>query len=294
MKQLCLVAVILCLTGCAGSAYRLPQVNEADVQAMQQKIANNTKPLKVYDRSDKTYKQKVASITGRLTKNAKPLCEYAEYKSCYFKATYNPDKTFNAYASEGYKITVFRGLLQHLKNDDEIAAVIAHEMGHHLAHHNEERQQNAAAGAAISGILTAVLLGAANANNPYYNQYQAQQDQKTVEDMMSAGAGIGVLSYSKEQEREADLLATYLLSRAGYNLNRAQNIMLVLANVAGENTNSRTAFLDSHPAGIERFVAWDKAIKEVKNNPSKLPYLKEPLDKSKSQKQNMGKSKTKQ
>lgn len=294
MKHLYLLTAVLCLTGCAGSAYKLPQVNEADVQAMQTKIAENQKPLKVYERSDKEYKQMVSGVTKRLIKNAKPLCKYAKYDSCYFEVTYKADDTFNAYASEGHKVTVFRGLLQHLKNNDEVAAVIAHEMGHHLANHNEEKQQNAMAGAAITGILTAVLLGAAGANAPY-NQYQAQQNQQTIEDMMNAGAGIGALSYSKEQEREADLLATYLLSRAGYNLQRAQNVMLVLANEAGEGADSRTAFLDSHPAGIERFVAWDKAIEEVKNNPSKLPYALEPATKAKAAvKKNMGKASLKQ
>lgn len=275
MKQLVVLTAILCLTGCAGSAYRLPEVNEADIRSMESKIAANKTPLKIYERSDKDYKQRLATISNRLRKNAKPLCQDAGYDTCSFLVEYNAGNEVNAYASEGYKITVYRGLLKHLKNNDEIAAVVAHEMGHHLAKHNEEKQQNAATGAAVSGIITAVLLAAANSNNPYYNQYQQQQDQQTVENMMSAGAGIGALSYSKEQEREADLLATYLLSRAGYNLNKAQNIMLVLAESNGESSISQSAFLDSHPAGVERFVAWDKAIKEVEASKTKLPIKNE-------------------
>lgn len=263
----------LLVTACAGSAYRLPPVSDTDIQAMQKKISSHKTSLRPYKRSDQQYKKIVARITGRLEKNIKPLCDYAEYQSCYFQVGYVADNTFNAYASEGYKISIHRGLLQYLKNEDEVAAVIAHEMGHHLANHNEETLQNAQAGAAISGILTAVLIGAANANNPYYSSYQQQQDQRTLENMMHAGAEIGAISYSKEQEREADLLSTYILSRAGFNLERAQNMMLVLSEYSGEGDTDRAAFLDSHPAGIERFVAWDKAVKEVKNNPSKLPYI---------------------
>lgn len=275
MKQLLMLMAILCLTGCAGSAYRLPEVNEADIRSMESKIAANKTPLKIYERSDKDYKQRLATISSRLRKNAKPLCQDSGYESCTFLVEYNADNEVNAYASDGYKITVYRGLLRHLKNNDEMAAVVAHEMGHHLARHNEEKKQNAATGAAVSGIITAVLLAASNSNNPYYNQYQQQQDQQTLENMMSAGAGIGALSYSKEQEREADLLATYLLSRAGYDLKNAQNIMLVLAETNGENSISQSAFLDSHPAGIERFVAWDKAIKEVQASKTKLPVKNE-------------------
>lgn len=190
MLRMCLSAIsALVLTGCAGSAYQLPQVSNADLQAMEKKVAADQAPLKVYKRSDKSYKQTLASITKRLTKNAKPLCEHAGYTSCHFQVAYSPDDTMNAYASEGYKITIHRGLLQYLKNNDEMAAVVAHEMGHHLANHNQEKQQNAATGAAISGILTAVLIGAANANNPYYSGYQQQQDQQTIENMVHAGAG---------------------------------------------------------------------------------------------------------
>jgi len=271
-RTLIAFSCILCLTACAGSAYRLPQVSSADVQAMKEKVTENPVPLKVYERSDQAYKERLATITSRLKKNAKPLCDYAQYESCYFETTYNPEGTVNAYASEGHKITIYRGLLQYLKNNDEIAAVVAHEMGHHLAKHNQETEQNAAAGAAISGILTAVLLGAANANNPYYNAYQQQQDQQTIENMMAAGAHIGAISYSKEQEREADLLATYLLSRAGYDLKRAQNVMLVLSEFSGETGISSSAFLSTHPAGVERIVSWEKAIDEIRSNPSKLPY----------------------
>lgn len=265
-------ASVLFLTACAGSEYRLPQVSEADVQEMRQKIPANSASLKTYKRSDKQYKQKLASITNRLKKNVKPLCEHTQYENCHFETTYSSSDEINAFASGSSKITVHRGLLQYLKNDDEIAAVVAHEMGHHLANHIEETKQNAATGAAISGIITAVILAAANSNNPYYNAHQQRQDQQTLENMMNTGAHIGMLSYSKEQEREADLLATYLLSRAGYNLKRAQNIMLVLAETSGETEIGRSAFLESHPAGIERLVAWEKAIEEVKTNPSKLPY----------------------
>lgn len=272
-----ILAVLSCLlvTACTGSAYQLPAVSSAEVKEMEQKVAKDIKPLKKYNRTDAHYKKTLTNITARLTRNAKPLCEHSGYDRCHFQVTYNPSSTTNAYASDGYKITIFKGLLQYLKNDDEVAAVIAHEMGHHLAKHNEEKARNAAAGAALSGVLTAVLIGAANANNPYYSAYQQRQDQQTMQNMMNLGAHVGMMSYSKEQEREADLLATYLLSRSGYDLRKAQNVMIVLAQFAGETDPSRSAFLDSHPAGMERVVAWEKAMQEIKGNKSKLPYLKE-------------------
>lgn len=72
--------ILLCipiLTPCAGSAYKLLPVNEADVSTMQLKMAVNKQPLVIYERSDKKNPQLVSSVTSHLTKNAKPLCEYS-------------------------------------------------------------------------------------------------------------------------------------------------------------------------------------------------------------------------
>jgi predicted Zn-dependent protease len=271
------IIILSLLTACTGSAYKLPDVKDSDIKAINNKYDEESKrPLKTYTRSDHQNKAILQDVTKKLTKNAKPLCEYADYNSCHFEVSYDPDSTVNAYASDGYKITIFRGILEYLKTNDEFAAVVAHEMGHHLAKHNEETARNAKVGAAISGTLTAILIGAANANNPYANNYyQQQRDQQLLEDMMKLGAHVGVRSYSKDQEREADLLATYLLSNAGYNLEKAQNVMVVLSRFAGEADPNRKAFLDSHPAGIERVASWEKAIEEINNNPQKLPYLKQ-------------------
>lgn len=276
-RMLIITMCLFLLAGCTGSAYQLPEVSSADVKLMQEKVAKDAKPLKTYKRSDQQYKSIIAGITSKLTKNAKPLCQQSGYEACFFQVNYDPSSTVNAYASEGYKITLYKGLLQYLQYNDEIAAVVAHEMGHHLANHNEETAKNAATGAAISGIVTTVLLAAANADSPYYMSYQEQQNQqKAIENMMKAGAHLGVMSYSKEQEREADLLATYLLSRAGYDLAKAQNMMVVLAQFNGETgDSSQKAFLESHPAGMERVIAWAKAREEIKNNKTRLPYLKQ-------------------
>lgn len=273
-RTVALLAGLFFLTACTGSAYKLPNVTHADIQASQEKFSKSAKPLKTYTRSDAQYRSTLSGISSRLIRSAKPLCEHSGYHKCHFQIIYKPDDTANAYASEGHKITLYKGLLQYLQTNDEIAAVIAHEMGHHLAKHNEEKMRNAVAGAAVSGIVTAIIMGAANSNNTYYTAQQRYQDEKTLENMMQIGAHLGALSYSKEQEREADLLATYLLSHAGYNLSKAQNVMVVLAQFAGETDPKRAAFLNSHPAGMERVAAWEKAMQEIKNNPSKLPYLK--------------------
>lgn len=278
MNRLFVVAASVCLllltSACSGSAYKLPNVSLEEKKAAEEKIASDVSKLKVYKRSDGAYKARIANISKRLHKGADPLCEQAEYDPCYFEVIYSDENVVNAYAHENYKITVFKGLLQYMKNDDEMAALVAHEMGHHLAKHDQETLRNAQTGAVISGVFTALLLGAANANNPYYyNSYQQQQDQKTINDMMQVGFEIGKVSYSKEQEREADLLAAYLLGHSGYNLDKAQGMMYTLARLNGDEikVEGKAALLKTHPPTSERYIAWAKAKEEIQNSSSKLP-----------------------
>lgn len=273
MKFLILFSVTL-LSACAGSAYKLPDIHPDELAEVENRLETDHSNLKIYNRSNAHYKTRVQTIAKRLERKAGPLCTHAEYSPCKFEVTYNSDDIVNAYAHENYKITVFKGFLKYLKNDDEMAALIAHEMSHHLAKHNQETLQNAQTGAAVSGLLTAVLLGAANANNPYYTSYQQQQDQQAISDMMELGAEIGAVSYSKEQEREADLIATYLLKHAGYNLNRAQNLMYVMAKLDYDEIEGHAALASTHPPTPERVVAWRNAINEIKENGSLLPIEK--------------------
>lgn len=262
-------------SACTGAAYKIPVVSHAEASNIEKEIKSDSKDLKVFVRSDTDYKNRISTISKRLQRKAKPLCKYAEYDSCYFEVKYSNENIVNAYAHEDYKINVFKGLLKYLENDDEMAALVAHEMGHHLAKHNGEQMQNAQTGAAVSGLLTAVLLAAANSNNPYYSSYQQQQDQQTVENMMKTGFEIGALSYSKEQEREADLIAAYLLKHAGYNLNRAQGLMYKMAKMKADKVEGHAALASTHPPSSERVVSWQKTIQEIKGNDTLLPYKKE-------------------
>ena len=103
MLRISIICLML-LTGCAGSAYRLPDITDAEVQAMKQKVESNKASLETYERSDKKYKQILKTISNRLVKSAEPLCTHANYQSCYFEVSYNPDNIVNAYASESNRV----------------------------------------------------------------------------------------------------------------------------------------------------------------------------------------------
>lgn len=106
---------------------------------------------------------------------------------------------FNAFALPDGYIYVYKGLVDKIKSDDEIAAVLAHELGHLAARHHEKRARR---------MLFANIF-----------RFIAVQGADTVRDRININNAIIelALSYSKEEEIEADKLSAVYLKRAGYN-----------------------------------------------------------------------------
>ena len=219
-----LVASLLALAvlqGCAGAQFALPQLSDAEITHAALAVQGDASSLPRYDRSDSENRDIVSRVGDRLRVIAPPLCAHAEVKRCAWTIRYVAEDEVNAYASGSDEIAIYRGLLRHLKTDDEIAAVIGHEIGHHLAEHVEEKQDNALIGAILAGLVTGGLMALGGYQSPSYDPNAAQ---RMVNDSMQLGAAVGAISYSKEQEREADLLGAYLIARAGYDLRAAGNI----------------------------------------------------------------------
>jgi len=73
---------------------------------------------------------------------------------------------------------------------------------------------------------------------------------------------LGGVIYSKQFEREADYLGTYIAARGGYDISDAAEIWRRMA-VEFPNAISET-FLATHPSTPERFLIIEKTVKEIK------------------------------
>lgn len=262
------VLLLLCLavlSGCAGAQFKLPQLTDAEISQAALAVTGKASSLETHERTADASRALIDRAADRLRKVAPELCRHAEVESCFFDVVYVDEDLVNALAKDGRRIEIYRGFLQYLETEDEVAAVIGHEMGHHIAEHLEEKRQNAAIGAVIAGILTAGTMAVTGYQSP--DPYQTQ---RTINQSMQLGASIGAISFSKEQEREADLLAAYLLERAGYDLDKAGRTYEVLASMSDK---TRSSWLDTHPAGPERIAAWQKATVEVRSSEDLLPDL---------------------
>jgi predicted Zn-dependent protease len=82
------------------------------------------------------------------------------------------------------------------------------------------------------------------------------------------GAGAARLTFSKEEEREADYLDAYLVARAGYDLDGAGRLWVKLAQGGSQESAGP---LDSHPAGPEWLAGWQRTIDEIRASPDLVP-----------------------
>jgi len=142
----------------------------------------------------------------------------------------------NAWCMPGGKIAVYTGLIEKLKpTDDELAAVMGHEIGHALREHGRERASQQMAQQAVVGIGAALLgLGDAGAS------------------LASVVADVTVgLPYSREFEREADRIGVELAARAGYDPRAAVTLWQKMAQVGGGGTPQ---FLSTHPSPGSRIA----------------------------------------
>lgn len=64
------------------------------------------------------------------------------------------------------------------------------------------------------------------------------------------------MSYSKQQELEADAISLKILKDSGYDLNKARMGIIRLTRIGPSRVNS--VFLDSHPSGPERVMWFDE------------------------------------
>ncbi|HBZ55124.1 MAG TPA: hypothetical protein DEO88_06935 [Syntrophobacteraceae bacterium] len=177
----------------------------------------------------------VQSIVNRITKTL----DSTPYQYQVF--IINND-TPNAFAIPGGYVFIFRGLIDLMDDEDQLASILGHEIGHvearHISHRIEEsRIINIAA---IVGVLAALFLGGGgNASS-------------ALAIGTLAGAQTLQLQYSRENEEEADRLGFKYLCDSGYNPQDMVTIMASMSRTRLQPNSRVPSYLSSHPALSER------------------------------------------
>lgn len=149
------------------------------------------------------------------------------------------DDQINAFALPGGKIGVYTGLLKVAETQDQLAAVIGHEVGHVIAEHGNERMS--------SGTLI-------NLGMQVTSQILDTQQVSSNKEIMSAigvGLQVGVqLPFSRAHESEADLIGLDLMAKAGFNPEESVTLWQNMEKASGGNR--QLEFLSTHPAPSTR------------------------------------------
>lgn len=143
----------------------------------------------------------------------------------------------NAYVLPGGKVVIYTGIIDRLNlTDDEIAAIIGHEMSHALREHARERISRQVATQTGLGIAASVFGLSAG---------QAQ--------LAGLAGDLGLnLPNSRTQETEADLMGLELMARAGYNPNAAVTLWKKMQGAEGRGEPPQ--FLSTHPVSASRIA----------------------------------------
>lgn len=146
----------------------------------------------------------------------------------------------NAFCMPGGRIAFFSGILTTLKlTDDEVAAIMGHEIAHALREHGRDRAAKSTGTQVLSrlaGAGVAAWLGI---------------DPRVTDTIAQNAAQLAVLKFSRDDEREADLIGLDLAARAGFDPRAG---VALWQKMGALNKRQPLALLSTHPGGPERIT----------------------------------------
>lgn len=147
----------------------------------------------------------------------------------------------NAFALPGKKIGVYKGLLDVTETQDQLAAVIGHEIGHVLAQHGNER------------MSSQFVVGIGLATTQALMRQPDSREGRRMRALLGLGAQVGILlPYSRSHESEADRIGLELMAQAGFEPEASVALWRNMSRTGGARPPE---FLSTHPANEARIRA---------------------------------------
>jgi len=203
----------------------------------------------VQDEKIATY---LTNIGDRLVAAAPP-----ELKESVYQYSFTPVnvKEINAFALPGGPMFVHRGMFDAASSEAEVAGVMAHELSHVLLRHgtaNASKAQNPwlQIGQLAGQIGGAVVGGAAGS---------------AIAQGSQMGLGAVLLRYSRDFEKQADLLGAQIMARAGYDPRQMANMFRTIQQLGGARGPE---WLSDHPDPGNRYAAINREAASLRVNGS--------------------------
>lgn len=200
---------------------------------------------------DQRYQDLVTSVGERLVRSNPAINQTPYYFQFHLLAD---SQTVNAFALPGGQIFITFGLLRLLDNEDEVAGVLGHEIGHVVGRHSNEQMAKAQLS---QGLVNAVVM----AGGSEYGMTAGQIAQFVSQLKNTA--------YGREDELESDQLGVRFMVGAGYDPNALIRVMEVLKKAAGGRAPPE--FLSTHPDPANRVQRIKEAIQKAKSESPSSP-----------------------
>jgi beta-barrel assembly-enhancing protease len=225
------IALVLSTTIAAQTAIKPPKNRykpEDDVKLGREAAAEVRKQYPVVENGQ------IATYLGRLGRDlvaqAPAELNHAEFEYSFTAVNL---KEINAFALPGGPMFVNRGMVDAARTEGEVVGVMAHELAHVLLRHgtaNATKAQNAQFGALAGAIAGAIIGGKVGTAVQQGSQF---------------GAGTWLMKYSREYEKQADLLGAQIMARAGYDPNELARMFETISKQS--KGSGAPEWLSSHP-----------------------------------------------
>lgn len=189
-------------------------------------------------------------LQGTLTRVSTQLLRAADEEPDAWEVLVFRGSEINAFALPGRKIGVYEGMFQVVANEDQLAAIVGHEIGHLQAEHSQDRMNaQVAKGWGMRALSLVLQLGEV--------EYAAE---------IAAALGIGinyglVLPYSRRQELEADRLGLLTMAAAGF---RPEEAVTLWQRMDAAISDRAPEFLATHPAPQSRIAELEAMLPELR------------------------------
>ncbi len=183
--------------------------------------------------TDKATNAFVQCVAKAITVNVPKFAHEGEWEVVVFDS-----KQVNAFALPGGKIGVYTGILSVTENQDQLGAIIGHEVGHVIERHSNERL-SANKLSNIGMTVATIALGATDLEN---------------KGLWMAGLGVGIqygviMPYSRSHESEADIIGQELMAKSGFHPKASIQLW---QNMDKLSKNSPAEFMSTHPSNHTR------------------------------------------
>jgi len=236
MKSFLIVCfILLTLSACSTSSTGRNQVSlYSDAELNHMGVSSFEQMKKEIPISkDKATNDFVLCVADAITANVPKSAHQGEWEVVVFDS-----EQVNAFALPGGKIGVYTGILNVTENQDQLAAIMGHEVGHVLEHHSNERlSANKLSNVGLA--VAAIAIGASEVDN---------------KGLWVAGLGIGVqygviMPYSRSHESEADIVGQDLMSRSGFSPEASVQLWKNMSKLSKE---APPEFMSTHPSNETR------------------------------------------